>query len=106
MGKAKDPTVREAAEAHALETYREMLRGYAGLDIELVAGHQADPDVLRYWAVRVDKNTVRAAILYAYPGRGNSLVIGSDGGREDVVRWLSEHGVPTVRLSNVKRPRN
>lgn len=106
MAKAKDPTLRQAAEAHALETYRELLRGYAGLDVELVADHLPDADVKRYWAVRIDKDTVRAAILYDWPGRSDSLVIGKDGGREDVVRWLSERGVPTVRLSNIKRPRN
>lgn len=106
MAKTKDPTVREAKEQAALDTYHAMLKGYPAVPIEQSPDTEAAADVLRFWCVRLDDGTYRAAVLYAWPGRGGGLVAGKDGDRADVVRWLSESGIPTVKLGTVARKRN
>lgn len=103
MAKVKDDTVRQHAEASARAEYMKALGAYPAVEIELVADHGPDADVQRYWAVQLKPGEYRAAVVYAYPGRGGAMFMGKDGSREDVVRWLSQHGVPTVRLGKVSR---
>ena len=103
MPKQPDPTLRQSAEAKARAQYLAALAGYSSVPIELVAGHEPHPDVRHYWCVCVEPGLYRACIVYHWPGRKQTLFTGTDGAREDVVRWLSNNGVPAVRLGKVTR---
>lgn len=103
MAKAKDATVKVHAEMSALAEYRKALGDRPAVPIEEDPAHGPDGDVARYWAVELKPGEVRACIVYSFPGRGGALFVGKDGSREEVARWLSSHGIPTVKLGKTIR---
>lgn len=94
-----DPVVLELVKPPAdYLTYQERIRVGRPINVTLLEGRAADHRVRRYAVRLLPTGVYRAVVLYDTPALDAARVHCCESSRELVRRWLTEHGIPVLRL--------
>jgi hypothetical protein len=90
--------------ASPLGQYLQQSYGGEPCGLELYIDKDPAPTVLKFSVRKMTAKLYRGVLLVSEDGGKTAKVVGKEGSREDVQRWMTSEGVPVLRITP-PRPR-
>lgn len=103
----RDPseTFMGVATASPLGQYLQQSHGGLPCGLELYIDQDPAAHVLKFSVRKISAGLYRAVLLVTDDGGKTARVVGKEGSREDVQRWMTSEGVPVLRITPPKQPK-